>query len=275
MSDRAKTFRPSFKGSLEIFLPVFLTYLVAAYFLLPSIWKHYEHQKRLDGLPMVTTTGSGIPADPINIAFIGSKKDVLCAMHDAGWFPADPITLRSSMEISRSVIFHRPYPTAPVSDLFYAGRKQDLAFEKPVGASADQRNHMRLWKVLDQGEEKRPVWLGAATFDRSVGLSHFTGEITHHISPDVDAERNEVEADLQAAGLIEARYEVTGLGPTLRARNGEGDPYFTDGEVWVLRLVEDCAKRTLPPERLPSPPVTALKDIIWKNVADLFRSTQR
>ncbi len=272
---RPKTLKLSIKGSLEIFLPVLLVYLAAAYFLLPSIWHHYEHQKKLDGLPMVTATGSGIPADPINIALVGSKKDILCAMQDAGWFPADPITLRSSLEISRSVIFHRPYTTAPVSDLFYAGRKQDLAFEKPVGNSADQRNHIRLWKVLDQGEEKRPVWLGAATFDKSVGLGHFTGEITHHIAADIDAERNEVEADLQTAGMVEARYEVMGLGPTLRARNGEGDTYFTDGEVWVLRLVGDCAKRALPPERLPSPPVTALKDVIWKNVASLFRSAQR
>ena len=40
-----------------------------------------------------------------------------------------------------------------------------------------------------QGQEKRPVWLGAATFDRSVGVSHYTGAITHHIDADIDAER--------------------------------------------------------------------------------------
>ncbi|MEW6452608.1 MAG: LssY C-terminal domain-containing protein [Pseudomonadota bacterium] len=275
MNVRAKTFRPTLKGSLEIFLPLLLLYLVAAYFLLPSIWRHYEHQKKLDGLPMVTATGSGIPADPINIGMAGSSVDILCAMRDAGWFAADPITWRSSLEISRSVIFDQPYPTAPVSNLFYAGRKEDLAFEKPVGKSADQRSHIRLWKVLEQGEEGRPVWLGAATFDKSVGLSRYTGAITHHISPDIDAERSLVESDLQSAGMIEARYQVMGIGPTLLGRNGEDDPYFTDGEVWILRLVENCAKRTSSPAILPDPPVTAFKDAIWENVADLYRSARR
>jgi hypothetical protein len=264
----------SVKGSLEIFLPVLLVYVAAAYFLLPSIWLHYEHQKKLDGLPMVTATGSGIPADPINIGMVGSSKDILCAMRDAGWYAADPITWRSSLEISRSVIFDQPYPTAPVSNLFYAGRKEDLAFEKPVGKSADKRSHIRLWKVLEQGEEKRPVWLGAATFDRSVGLSRYTGAITHHISADIDAERNLIETDLQSAGMIEARYQVMGIGPTLLGHNGEDDPYFTDGEVWIFRLVEDCMKRSSPPEILPNPPVTAFKDAIWKNIADLYRSTR-
>ena len=262
LKSHKRTFAFRLKQGAEILLPVLLIYLGAAYFLLPSIWRHYEHQKKLDGLPMVTTTAQGIPADAINVGMVGAKNDILCAMRDAGWFAADPITWRSSLDISRSVIFDQPYPTAPVSNLFYAGRKEDLAFEKPVGKSADQRSHIRLWKVLDQGEEKRSVWLGAATFDKSVGFSRYTGAITHHISPDIDAERELVETDLQKAGLVEARYQVMEIGPTLLGRNGEDDPFFTDGEVWVLRLVEDCAKRTAPPAILPSPAVVAFKDAI-------------
>jgi LssY C-terminus len=275
MREHGSSIKIRFRHSLEILGPVFILYVVAAYFLLPSIWRHYEHQKKLDGLPMVTATASGIPADPINVGMVGSSKDILCAMRDAGWYAADPITWRSSFNISRSVIFDQPYPTAPVSNLFYAGRAEDLAFEKPVGKSADERNHIRLWKVLEQGSERRPVWLGAATFDKSVGFSSYTGAITHHIASDIDAERGLIEADLQSAGMIEARYQVMGIGPTLLGRNGEDDPYFTDGEVWVLRLVEDCAKRAAPPDMLPNPPVTAFKDAIWKNVAELYRVAQR
>lgn len=255
-----------------VLVPVLVLYVSAAYFLLPSIWRHYEHQKKIDGLPMVTTTAQGIPADPINVGMVGTAKDILCAMTAAGWYGADKITWRSSLEISNSVLRDKPYPKAPVSPLFYAGRKEDFAFERPVGTSADQRHHVRLWQVLSEGDEGRPVWLGAATFDRSVGLSHYTGAITHHIGPDVDAERELIAADLEAAGMVSARYQVMGIGPTLLGRNGEGDPYFTDGEVWVLRLVENCAKREGPPEILPSPPVTEFKDTIWKSVADLYRN---
>jgi hypothetical protein len=42
--------------------------------------------------------------------------------------------------------------------------------------------------MLDKGEEGRPVWLGDATFDRSVGVSEYTGAVTH-IGADIDAER--------------------------------------------------------------------------------------
>jgi hypothetical protein len=129
--------------------------------------------------------------------------------------------------------------------------------------------------VLKDGEEKRPVWLGAVTFDRGVGFSHYTGAITHHIAPDVDAERQLVETDLQSAGMIEARYTVAGVGPALRGRNGEGDLYYTDGEVWMMRLVKDCIKRNKPPVVLAGPAANELKDTIWKNIAELYRRSQQ
>jgi hypothetical protein len=260
---------------LRIVLIVLIIYLLLAYLILPALWRHYEHQKKLDGLPMVTTTAQGIPGDAINVGLVGSSKDVLCAMREAGWYAADPITWKSSLEISGSVLLDQPYPHAPVSPLFYAGRREDLAFEKPVGKSADQRHHVRLWMVLKDGEEGRPVWLGAATFDRSVGLSRYTGAITHHIAPDIDLDRDLIESSLQSAGMISARYQVMGLGPTLLGRNGGGDSYFTDGEVWMMRLVEDCKKTSVAPEILPSPAVVQFKDEIWKNVADLYRSASK
>jgi hypothetical protein len=111
-------------------------------------------------------------------------------MHAAGWYPADPITLRTSIDIVGSVAFDRPYHDAPVSPLYYQGKKEQLAFEKPDGKSADRRHHVRFWQVLDKGTDGRPVWLGSVTFDRGVGLSHDTGQVTHHIAPDIDAERD-------------------------------------------------------------------------------------
>jgi hypothetical protein len=252
---------------LRYSLLVVLTYTLLAYLLLPLFWTHYEHQKGLAALPMVTRTAQGIPGDAINAGLVGDIRDVVCAMHEAGWYPADPITLKSSIEIVGSVLLDRPYHDAPVSNLYYLGRREDLAFEKPVGASADRRNHVRYWKALDQGEEKRPVWLGAATLDRGVGVSHYTGAITHHIDADIDAERLFLSNSLEAAGMVDAKYQVTGIGPTMAGRNGGGDLYYTDGEVWILRLVEACRKRDGPAATIPSPPATELKDQIWHAIA--------
>jgi hypothetical protein len=263
--------RLRWKHAAQLFLFVVTAYTLLAYLVLPAVWTHHEHQKRLAGLPMVTLTAQGIPGDPINVGLVGDTKDVLCAMQAAGWYPADPVTLRSSIEIAGSVLLDRPYRDAPVSPLYYLGRREDLAFEKPVGSSADHRHHVRFWKVLESGEEKRPVWLGDATFDRSVGVSHYTGAITHHIAADIDAERKLLAADLEAAGMVEARYQVTGIGPTLAGRNGGGDLYYTDGEVWILRLVEACQKRTSPADIIPSPAATEIKDQIWQGVADALR----
>jgi hypothetical protein len=246
-------------------------YGLIAYMLLPILWTHYEHQKGLAGLPMVTRTAQGIPGDPINVGLIGSRDDIACAMKQAGWSPAAPISIRSSIGIAGSVIFRRPYRAAPVSNLYYLGRREDLAYEKQVGGSADQRHHIRLWRVLERGAEDRPVWLGDAAFDRGVGVSRYTGAVTHHIAPDIDVERATLAADLEAAGMVTAKYQVTGVGPTLAGRNGGGDPYYTDGEVWVLRLAENCRKNATPVVDIASPLAIQLKDQIWQAIAQTLR----
>lgn len=259
------------KRAALLLLSVVIAYVLLAYVVLPAFWTHHEHQKGLAELPMVTRTAQGIPGDPINVGLVGDSKDVLCALHEAGWVPADPITLKSSIEIVGSVLLDRPYRAAPVSNLYYLGRREDLAFEKPIGPSADRRHHVRFWKVLDQGEEKRPVWLGDAAFDRSVGVSQYTGAVTHHIDADIDAERKFLATDLETAGMVQAKYQVTGVGPTLAGRNGGGDLYYTDGEVWILRLVEACRKQTGPVAVIASPAATEIKDQIWQAVAGTIR----
>ena len=271
-SDPVRAQHARLERVLMVLIAILLGYTSLAYIVLPAFWTHYEHQRGLANLPMVTRTAQGIPGDPINIGLIGNQREVLCAMNAAGWFPADPVTLRSSIEIAGSVLLDREYKDAPVSNLFYLGRHEDLAFEKPAGKSADRRHHVRFWKVLDKGQEDRPVWLGSDTFDKGVGISHFTGAITHHIDADLDTERDALAADIENAGMVTAKYQVTGVGLTLTGRNGGGDPYYTDGEVWILRLVEDCQKRTGPVDVIPSPPATELKDQILRSITDALKS---
>jgi hypothetical protein len=244
-----------------------IIYFVAAYLVLPRLWYHHEHQPGLAAKPAVTTTTSGIPGDPLNVGLVGEQADVVLAMHKAGWHPADPITLKSSIEIAGSVVFDRPYADAPVSTLLYEGRKQDLAFEKPIGQSADKRNHVRLWKVMEKGVEGRPVWLGSATLDHSVGFNDYTGQFTHHIAPDVDDERDRLIADLVAVKAVTALYDVSGVGPTLNGRNGEGDRYYTDGEIHVAVLSPGAEPVSAPPEVKSDTPIVALKNGAWRAVS--------
>jgi hypothetical protein len=238
-------------------------YAILAYFVLPALWTHHERQPRLADRPMLTATRQGIPGDPINVGLGGDRNDIILAMHEAGWFAANDVTLRSSVAIIGSVLLDRPYQTAPVSLLFYEGRSEDLAYEKPDGASANRRHHVRLWRVLDAGLEGRPIWLGASTYDRGVGLSRYTGEVTHHIAPQIDEERDFLIGELKKAGMVETQYSVTGVGPTLIGRNGEGDLYQTDGEIWIVQLVVRGNTRIAPPAILDPPTLVQAKNAIW------------
>jgi hypothetical protein len=77
---------------------------------------------------------------------LSRSAKILCSSRRvelAGWYPADAITLTTGIEIVDSVLFDRWDPEVQVRNLFYKGRHQDLAFEKPVGISADRRHHVR------------------------------------------------------------------------------------------------------------------------------------
>ena len=247
-------------------------YVVLAYGLAPFFWRHFEHQPRLAEMEAVTRIKLGLPGDAINVGLEGTADDVLCALNAAGWKPADPVTLSSSLRIVGSVLFDRPYRDAPVSPLFYLNREQDMAFEKPAGKSATKRHHVRFWKALEAGDDGLPMWLGAATYDDKVGVSHYTGQITHHVAPDIDADRDLLSNDLAAANKIETTYSVSGVGPTLFARNGGGDPYFTDGEIAVAKLVSGCSREERAPVTLADPPRIEAKNAIFSWIAALWRA---
>ncbi|MGX9144311.1 LssY C-terminal domain-containing protein [Mesorhizobium sp. 128a] len=230
--------RKSLRRRATIWLAAIVAaWLALAYVAAPEFWTFRDRGYRKQAFEMVTHTPQGIPGDPINVGLVGSEKELVHAFALAGWDTADGVTLKTAIEIGESVLFDHPYPDAPVSRLLFEGRAQDLAFEKPVGGSADRRHHVRFWRTDATGDDGRPLWLGSASFDRGVGLSHDTGAITHHIGPDIDAERDLVIHDLTAAGMVISVGDIPGIGATKAGRNGGGDPYFTDGRaiVGVLR----------------------------------------
>ena len=151
----------------------------------------------------------------------------------AKWYPADKITMESSLRIAVGVVFDRPYDDAPVSSLYLWGRKEDLAFEQPVGNDPRRRHHVRFWRAEKVDAQGRPLWIGSATFDTHVGLSYTTAEITHHIAPNVDEDRDKVMNDLRKAGRLSAEYWIDGFHKVLQGKNGGGDPWHTDGRLAV------------------------------------------
>ena len=154
------------------------------------------------------------------------------AFDEAGMEARRPRNLASAVDIGLSVVLDRPDPTAPVSTLLNEGRRQDLAFERPVGTAPNSATKSVLAAAIlvDDG---RPLWLGAASFDRGVGFSHEAGQITHHIGPDVDAERDYVHAVAVCQAPLVDDERSKGSATAQAGHNGSRDRYFTDGIINV------------------------------------------
>ncbi len=186
-------------------------------------------------MPPTNFAHDGRPSDPLNIRVNGTADQLAAAFVTAGWYRADEITLLTSIRISLDAIFARKYSSAPVSDLYLFGRKQDFAFEKP-GRSVRERDHVRFWKSDEPHADGRPLWIGGATRDSRVELSKTNFLPTHGIAPDVDSEREQVTHDLIRTGWVISESHVPAFpGPT-RTANASGDPYFTDGHAAMLTL---------------------------------------
>ena len=226
---------PAKRNRLRLLIVMLAIWAVSAYLLLPWLWKEYfRHYSKFTGVSCVTQTADKHPGDPINIAIMGTEEQLIRAMTSAGWYPADPITFSTSVRIAVDSVFRKPDDNAPVSNLFLFGRKQDLAFEQPVGDSPRQRHHVRFWR-WDKLEEGRPVWFGSATFDERVGISYTTGQVTHHIGPDVDLERDLISAEIQKAKW-EKQLSYVGGFQKPQGLNGGGDRWRTDGRLAVVVL---------------------------------------
>jgi hypothetical protein len=230
------------------------TYGIAAYIILPRAvrigLKILQHKR----VPRFTTTGDGLPGDPVNLALIGTLQQLRAGFAAAGWSGADRLCLASSWHMVRAFVFNAPYPTAPFSTLYLFERGQDIGFQKPIDNSPRKRHHIRFWALslahaqttlgtasLWQKADRPPdhecvLWVGAATKDTGFSLTQLTFQITHATAADTNAERDYIIGEL-------SRTRVIGDVTSYRARQylsiGRVNHYITDGDVTVANLVVD------------------------------------
>ena len=219
-----------------------LLWFVLAYLVAPLMWDGYAKiDPVLDDVPRITQTGDHHPGDPLNVALIGTEFELNSVMKSADWFAAAALGFESDLEIGADTLLSRPDDDAPVSSLYLYGRKQDLAFEQPVGNNPRHRHHVRFWKTPDLSSDGRPTWIGSAVYDERVGISRTTGQITHITAVDVDAERDFLFGSLEKTGRLQSKSIEPGFHQQLTGRNGGGDPWRTDGDLYrgVIREIID------------------------------------
>lgn len=268
---------PWFNEKLPLVFALLLVYCLIAYFAIPALFRLWRIVFKPNHIPMYVTTPDGWPADPVNIAVVASsEKHFIDIMTRAGWYTADPATLKNSFREGMSILLNKPYPNAPFSKLYLFGRPFDLGFQLPRNKelSARARHHVRFWSLdipndaahhghyhfwhktlrhLLGGDKK--IWIGAALDDSSpFALRWRTGQLTHGNNPDSDLERDFIINTLSNAKQIKRTKTVYAgepfsfRGQTLRIK------FICDGNIRVVELKGPISskllkgKKTLPDE---------------------------
>jgi hypothetical protein len=235
-------------------LAVGLTYGAAAYIVLPRIIRmglKILHRKRV---PSFTTTGDGLPGDPVNVALVGTLSQLRSAFASLGWSEADRLGLSSSWGMVRAFVFNSSYPTAPFSTLYLFGRGQDIGFQKAIDNSPRKRHHIRFWSLslavaedtwrggsasfwlnTDRPpDDDRVLWVGAGTRDTGLSFTRLTFQITHATESDTNVERDYIVQELTTIASI-GPVKVYQAGQRLATERV--NHYTTDGRVTLASLV--------------------------------------
>ena len=241
----------SFELSWQLLLLV-VFWLLVAYLVLPRLHRVLTHLYVPNYFIGRTRTSDGLLGDAVNLALLGDEAQVRAAMTAAGWTLADDVTLASSLNIVKATLSRRSYPEAPVSPLHLFERQQDLAYQQEVEGNPSQRHHVRFWRCPEGWRLPGgyPVdWVAAGSYDRSVGLSLMTLQVTHRIAKDIDVERDHIVATLTAANPGAELERIRHFASGYHARNGGGDEMVTDGDLPVvdLRRIEAAAAVRLSP----------------------------
>lgn len=184
-----------------------------------------------------TRTSDGLLGDPVDLAFTGDAEQLHDVMRRAGWIEAEPVNLTSSARIVIASLARRSYDRAPVSPLFLFGAMQAFAYQQEVQGNPAQRHHVRFWPcpagwLLPGGH--RVDWLAAGSYDRAVGLSFFTFQVTHRIDRDIDVERDYIVDSIRYACPEVREQVIADFSTGYHSRNGGGDAVVTDGDLPVL-----------------------------------------
>jgi hypothetical protein len=238
-----------FDHRTPILLALGMTYGIGAYVILPWAVRMGLKLLQRKHVPRFTTTGDGLPGDPVNLALAGTLDQLRAAFAAVGWVEADKLNLMSSWRMARAFVFNRPYPKAPFSTLYLFGRGQDVGFQKAIGDSPRKRHHVRFWAQdaararADAGtldfwlntdrpeNDELALWVGAGTRDTGFSLTWLTFQITHATDADTNTERDFIINALSECGAIR-HATLYKPGDVL----GRINHYVTDGEIAVAEI---------------------------------------
>jgi hypothetical protein len=243
---------PFFDKRLPVFFGALITYVLAAYLVIPGLIRAFRIFHPPKHLPLYCITPDGFASDPLNVGLIGTKQEIIETMHKAGWHLADPMKPQSLFKHICSVVIGTRYLTAPMSNLYMFGRKQDLAFQMSVNGTSVNRHHVRFWattynkkspltissihwhKRRAHVSDDKLLWVGAASLDIGIMPIRHNMQLTHMVHPNTNQERELIVDQLKDHRLIR-KIEQVKLGNPYRLinRTWRGELH-TDGRMTVV-----------------------------------------
>lgn len=180
-----------------------------------------------------TETLIGDKQEPINYIFLARNDDhLVAALQDAGWILTDQAAISSFIKAVKALILKRPHPTAPMSPSFWNARIQDLSFAKVPGVNwLMDAQHLKIWHTNSLLNNGNTIYVGLVTANDG-----FKWGAIPKINPDLDTERELLYRDLNHAGKIENQQKVQLVEPLL-GHNFIGDPFFTNGNAYIISLL--------------------------------------
>jgi hypothetical protein len=214
-------------------------WLILAYIFLPRLHRIMTKLYIPDYFIGRIRTSDGLLSDPVNLAIIGSEQKLHQAMQKAGWQVADRLSLKTSIKMIVATIFRRSYSTAPVSNAYLFSELQSFTYQQDINGKTNARHHVRFWKVpkgwIMPGGYKVD-WVAAGTFDRAIGISYFTLQLTHKIASDTDVERDYIVKTIKDNSSPKDVKYINNYFSAYHHRNSGGDNIMTDGALPIIKL---------------------------------------
>jgi len=237
-------------------IAILVTYILVAYVFIPAFMRIVRLILPPKYSPLYSFTPDGYASDPVNVAIVGSRDQLIEIMQQSGWQLADKLKFSTVARVLASFIFRFSYETAPMSGLFLFGRKQDLGFVIPTDNKRWRRHHVRFWATTYRQKEtitkstidwnlrqrkinfdtENLIWIGAASKDMGLSIIRHNAQVTHMAHPDTDEEREFIIEQLADTGQ-EISISYVRLGDSQKIINRGWLSYLhTDGQMAVISL---------------------------------------
>ena len=193
--------------------------------------------KLFENLPKVSESIRSIPAEPINIIFVGYKSDLDNAFTKSGWYLLDGPSIKSYTRIITSLLFEKAYPQTPGLPVFWDTQPNQFAYGKPTSpTSITSREHIHLWDTHFITENNQPIWVGTAHFDQEIQKKFGIIMPYHSTELRVDNERESIKEELSYNGYVKSFEKIDLTGLLYGSKKGSGNSFLTDGQAYIIYL---------------------------------------